>query len=264
MADENKNKKKSGLHKEISSIFGGVPLPQKPGASREGGGGPTDFAGPRPTPRGPENPHIPPGPGSYRQFREPGAGGRPAAEPVAEPAAEGPLVEMTRKLFGPRPGVSATRQKVMAVLVPLLLVVLVYLLKDVVLGPAPRPRKPIKPSAASVSKAPAEIEWPMPEPYPADLRDPMELTAEMKARIELAKAVVVPIPAGTTTAPVAPVVEELKVSGIVFSEDNPTAVIGTRIAHVGDVIAGATIVKITRNSVEFEKDGKTWTQQVEP
>jgi hypothetical protein len=58
--------------------------------------------------------------------------------------------------------------------------------------------------------------------------------------------------------------QELAVTGILFSEDDPAAVIGTRIAHVGDTIAGATIVKINLTTVEFEKDGKSWTKALEP
>ena len=56
---------------------------------------------------------------------------------------------------------------------------------------------------------------------------------------------------------------KLVVKGIVYSDDDPSAVVGNRIVHEGDEIMGARVVKINRDSVVFEMDGKEWTQQVE-
>jgi type II secretory pathway component PulC len=56
----------------------------------------------------------------------------------------------------------------------------------------------------------------------------------------------------------------LVVKGILYSEDNPSAIIDTQIVHIGDKIYGATVVKINRDSVEFEIDGKKETKSVEP
>ena len=53
------------------------------------------------------------------------------------------------------------------------------------------------------------------------------------------------------------------VKGIVFSEDNPCAVVGDRIVSVGDVVQEATVVKINSDSVEFAKGDETWVQKVE-
>ena len=57
--------------------------------------------------------------------------------------------------------------------------------------------------------------------------------------------------------------EEGLVSGIVFSEDRPAAVVGTQVLYEGDVKNGVTVVKITKEEVQFEKDGKLWTQKVQ-
>jgi hypothetical protein len=62
-----------------------------------------------------------------------------------------------------------------------------------------------------------------------------------------------------TTKPENPIVK-----GILYSADNPAAIIGTQIVHAGDKISGATVVKINKGSVEFEMDGKKWEQNVEP
>ena len=55
----------------------------------------------------------------------------------------------------------------------------------------------------------------------------------------------------------------LVVRGILFSRDNPSAVVGTEVVHEGDKVLGATIVRINKDSVEFEKNGERWSQRVE-
>jgi hypothetical protein len=54
----------------------------------------------------------------------------------------------------------------------------------------------------------------------------------------------------------------LIVNGIAYSKDRQTAMIGGQIVRKGDVIDGTRIVEIQRRKVEFEKNGKTWTQGV--
>lgn len=53
------------------------------------------------------------------------------------------------------------------------------------------------------------------------------------------------------------------VSGIVFSNDKPAAVVGTQVLNEGDVKNGVTVVKITKEEVQFEKNGRLWTQKVQ-
>ena len=54
----------------------------------------------------------------------------------------------------------------------------------------------------------------------------------------------------------------LKLTGIAYNRDRPSAVIGTAIVHEGDIISGATVVKISADGVTFEADGRTWMQKV--
>ncbi|MBN2269573.1 MAG: hypothetical protein JXN61_03110 [Sedimentisphaerales bacterium] len=267
MADKN-SKKKSGLHKEISSIFDGVPVPSDRTAAKPHTGpeqGQTGFDSPRPPVRPPQNPQIP---GSYQQLR-PGAPAQPRTTEAAGSA--GPLQQVVKKLFATTPGVSPGRQKAAVLLVPVLFLVLVFLLSrafDISLFKAKKTVPP-KPAVPAVTVSTAEIAWQKPDPYPVGLRDPMKLTDEMAARInaeaqakiDAAKQIQANI---DTTELQANGAGELSVKGILFSDDNPSAVIGTRIAHVGDIIAGATITKINKKDVEFEKDGQTWTQTIEP
>jgi hypothetical protein len=97
---------------------------------------------------------------------------------------------------------------------------------------------PVK-AAAAVSDS--KVDWQAPELYPTTLRDPMQFGSATT---------------GTET-------DRLIVKGIVYSEDNPSAVIGSQIVHKGDKISGIAIIEINENSVEFEANGKKWTQQVQ-
>ena len=54
----------------------------------------------------------------------------------------------------------------------------------------------------------------------------------------------------------------LVVKGIVYSQSNPSALVGTEILHQGDTISGAQVVKIRSDSVEFSFNGTTWRQGV--
>ena len=44
----------------------------------------------------------------------------------------------------------------------------------------------------------------------------------------------------------------LVVKGILYNEDNPSAIVNNQIVYEGDKISGAAIIKINRGSVEFE------------
>ena len=57
-------------------------------------------------------------------------------------------------------------------------------------------------------------------------------------------------------------VEAGVVSGILYSDDNPSALIGRELVHEGDSIDSVEVVRIGRSVVEFEKDGHRWSQAV--
>jgi len=54
----------------------------------------------------------------------------------------------------------------------------------------------------------------------------------------------------------------MMVTGIICSKDCPSALVGSQLVHEGDKVSGVTVVKINRESVEFEKSGIRWTQAV--
>lgn len=66
------------------------------------------------------------------------------------------------------------------------------------------------------------------------------------------------------SSPSTPVVAftDIVVNGILYSEDNAAALIGPRIVHEGDIVGGVTVIKVHKDKVEFEKNGRRWTQTV--
>jgi hypothetical protein len=52
------------------------------------------------------------------------------------------------------------------------------------------------------------------------------------------------------------------VTGIVYSQDKPAAVVGGKIVHKGDEIGKVRVVGISPDEVQFEKAGRQWTQKV--
>ena len=56
--------------------------------------------------------------------------------------------------------------------------------------------------------------------------------------------------------------KEVVVTSIVYGEQDASAVVSDRIVHEGDMIDGYNVVKIHRDKVEFEKDGESYTKQV--
>ena len=89
-------------------------------------------------------------------------------------------------------------------------------------------------------------QWQTPQPLPAQLRDPMSPQASRSDQ-------------GSNTGGDG----QMIVKGIVFSKNNPSAIIDNRIVQEGETLDGVKIIKINKDSVEFEMDKKRWIQQVE-
>lgn len=59
-----------------------------------------------------------------------------------------------------------------------------------------------------------------------------------------------------------PANKEVVIASIVYSQQNASALVSNRIVYEGDIVDGYKVVKIHRDKVEFEKDGKSYTKQV--
>ena len=247
-------KRRAGLHKEISSIFDGVPIRRDNGAP-EPAGAPApehlDYEG------GPEHDKGrlgPPAPSNLTPTKPKPEQSSPKATPAKQTKAAAVVItpspagwqktldKIKDRLFALKPDVNAARQKIMAILVPVLSIILIFTFIQVLKTPSRGTNRPqiVEPSNA-VAASNNKIDWQIPAPYPTELRDPMQFGLTAAAQ------------GGTG---------RLIVKGIVYSEDNSSAIIGAQIVHEGEKVFGATIVNINKDSVEFEMDGKRWTQKV--
>ena len=216
------------------------PLASEPSASKSPVSEPLAQKPPAPSNVTPAKPKTQPPPQS--QPKE-----TPAKQPKADKTAgqaqwQRKLEQVKSKLFTPQEGGSATKQKVMVIAMPVLFIILIFVFIKLFSAPSRKITGPVnagqtKAVAGPVSKA----DWHAPKPYPATLRDPMQF-GSAKGQIG---------------------VGQLIVKGIVYSEDNPTAVIGDQVVHQGDKISDVVITKINENNVEFEANGKKWMQNVQ-
>jgi len=288
-------KDKAGLHKEISSIFQGVPIPQTDGG-QEPSGTPaperscTEPKPPTPEPQKPCDAPVPertdytkpkqpaltpdfgdlsrvepqkpnaPKPCQAMQSLPESIGARqPKADidDIEKNVSQKPATvkissqtfrqQITNKLFTPKPGVSATRQKAMVVMMPLLFIVLIFMFRGVFGTGVRKTEAFAEDNTSSVTTADdlnTEIDWEIPATYPTTLRDPMRLGPAATAQTETKTLV------------------KLIIKGILYTEDNPSVVIGDQIVHEGEEIRGVTVLKISKDSVEFEMNGRRWTQKV--
>jgi hypothetical protein len=53
------------------------------------------------------------------------------------------------------------------------------------------------------------------------------------------------------------------VTGIMYNQENPCAIVYGEVVHEGDTIRGYKVVEIRREEVEFEKDGETLAKRVD-
>ncbi len=252
-------KYRAGLHKEITAIFDGVPLPKNKAGQQKPDTPLANYRG-----YAPPEPPAPVAQADQVPKRQQPTEAREKPEPVKQPKAADTVRKTTRqipwqqswervwgqiknKLFAPKPGVNTTRQITMVILVPLLFIVLIFAFTKTMKGPS---RKTPNPVISGTSETIAgsrndEIDWEIPEIYPTTLRDPMRVISATAVQQDAGQA------------------SELIIKGIVYSEDDSSVVIGSQIVSEGEKISGVTVVRINKDSVEFEMNGKRWTQKVQ-
>ncbi len=242
-------KHKSGLHKEISSIFSGVPLPTNNADERT-----VMNAEATDKTEGhiPPMPSVSPKPLQMSQ-QEPAEAVVKAKEKIVPAHKQVQLSGFRKslnqfwqmvklKLLTPPEGVSPAKHMTILISMPMLLLVVVFVFGRLLLNSGVKGNKAQDDDTEFAVAPRAEIQWQRPEVYPVGLRDPMKR--------------------GSTQVSTTVEATDVLVRGIVWSDDNPAAIIGTEIVYQGQTVHDVTVVKITRDSVEFERDGKKWTQKV--
>jgi len=336
MSEQKSNK--AGLHREISSIFKGVPIPQKDDGQKPSGYAQsprTDDSEPKPPATEPQKPdaqdacQVTPSSPNASKPEQPeadvddteknissakgiplwktqhaeqpcgkavpqGAGyAKPKPKkpdaPKASPAAqslpkststqqpkgridetkkdisksgavvkirEDSILERIKNKLSPptsRAGAGDSRQKTMVLVIPVLFVILLFLAyRGGVFGKRARPVQANGAdtlSSVDTTDSGDGIDWEIPAPLPSTLRNPM-----LRDPVENTQ---------TETETEIRTLPTLVVKGIMYSEDSRSAVIGNQIVHEGERIRGATVVRISKDNVEFEMNGKKWTQAVQ-
>jgi hypothetical protein len=261
-------KQRSGLHKQVSHIFDGVPVPDSQNKD--------NIRRDKPRPEVPKPPDYASSgsspndkPSSFNNANTAVAEQKPQLKMNKEPDpapispetykpdldqspksgfSESVFVVQVKKWFvekvlTPKPGVNPQKHKMMLILTPFLAVAFVVMIYNA-LSTGPKSTFKAPDTNNIEAKLSKHIEWQLPDVYPSDLRDPM-----VAGKVQYTQV--------TESNP-----GELVVKGVVIS-DNPSAVIGDSIVHEGDTIMDAKVIKINNDSVEFEADGKTWTQKVQ-
>ena len=238
---------RSGLQKQVSAIFDGVPIPENTNIQQVDNTQQSEAANCL------SPSHLT---ATIKPQQSVESAPKPAQpkEPKARISSKSPIQKSLEqiwgqihdRLFAPRPGVNSTKQKAMAIFVPILFIVFIIMISRLF---STSPRKcAATPQAAATHAAISNVftnnsVWKAPEPWPATSRDPMQAGSSPVSE------------SGITNRPV--------IKGIVYSDDNPSAIIGSKIAHQGEKVSGATVVKINKDSVEFEMNGEKWIQEIQ-
>ena len=233
-------KRKAGLHKRVSSIFEDLNVADQTGTAHQADAGADAGAALS----------------VEHHDRQPPSAGRSLQpqscqieEPIAEPVAEEATKVRKVRVVRPRPGkpkVKATRRQihVAAGVIILLLMTLAVMGGRTWFAAPAEPEGNTAGQASAFAENVAAIDWQMPRRLPEPIRDVMSYEHNL-----------------TISRPGQ--LQEIVVRGILYSDDQPSAIIGTQIVQVGNEIMGARIIGITRHAVEFEKEGRKWTQNVE-
>ena len=243
-------KRKTGLHRKVSSIFNGISVPKSENA---GSGESTDSRT---------------GPAKGREYLEEQTDFMPKVAPVGPKQAVPRPAKAPKSAgggqtgfdpFGPIPIVSEKRRRVMIVSMVGLFIVLILVLTLTFSRnlASKKAADASKQAAAAATVTPTDvdtqIDWEIPPEYPERLRDPMESTwihdpatgkwTEEAVVIESADDQQNLIDVG------------IALRSILWAESGRSIVIADEILYEGDTIFGVTIRKINKDSVEFEKDG---------
>lgn len=272
---DQQDKRSPGLHKEVSTIFDGVPLPNGEKASSaspsdqqlRGVGSPTAaqaIAGISTRP--PVTPAAPKAPAFSRPF------GPERARGVVKPITRRTdfLNRLLAKVVASDLDESvARRQKLMALLIPVLAVILVLVFVKM-LGVPARTDAGVKRKAQQAGETEPEatskkdVDWELPEVIPQTVRDPMKSDALEPTEVAIGDSPeTAEVPAAANMDKEwAEKLKNLQLTGILYSKDRPAAIVDTRIVHEGDTVLGAKVVRINPDSIELELDGRKWTQQL--
>lgn len=173
---------------------------------------------------------------------------------------------------------STLSAKLTAALASILLVLLILVFVNDYFAPVAAtktdpPQPPALVAGALMQAAPETLNTHLPEspavtmlpaPQIRESQPEDEISASVVNEVTLQESVAIEVKAAEPQdAEPANKPEVVAVKGILYSRDNPSAIVGDRIVHVGDLVLDATVVAITRDRVVFEKPGQKWDRRVQ-
>jgi hypothetical protein len=179
----------------------------------------------------------------------PAAGSVPSTTAESSPPKSKPKPAL--RSLRPKERSGSGRQKLMMALIPVLAILMVFVLKHplgahaTVIAAGAQQNETTQAAVTDV-----QIAWEIPSVYEASGRDPMQTTPAPAVAVE---------GAGATDQRTEPPVD-LVVTGILHSDDRPAAIVDTQVVHEGQQISGATVEKIEKDGVQFERNGRRWKQ----
>jgi len=244
-------KRKPGLHKKVSSIFDGSQIPKA--GSDISGSPPGQHGGQRQPP------------GSASPAGTDKLGGRIVEKPVSQKKTIPQREKKEFKLSAPIQGVNDAKTKIKLALIPVLIIILILVLRST-LSTKPAGEK----SSAEQSRlsetaqtgdktSGSDIDWQIPKTYPSSLPDPMVSGRKKYHPDDDSGSQLVDELSGEERDDFEGDENEFEVKSILYSEFSGSVVIGEQILYEGDMVSGAVIKKINKDSVEFEKNGKKFT-----
>ena len=263
-------KKKAGLHKKVSSIFEGVPIPgQKvPMEEKTPGSGKSPTKDREPAVSQSRQILREPVPDTKQQEKKPPKH-VPAKTAEKPPAAFG---RKEYKLTAPFAGAGGTKEKIKLAMLPILSIILVMVLisafnkgsgSSKTSATSTKDSKNVQKTEDTDGMFETEttvnpnvtITWKPPDKYPNELRDPMVISGSNGS---LTKAMTMKngVPIG---GPGSVEYVNIVIRSILYSADGRSVIIGDEILSEGDTVSGALIKKINKDDVEFEKNGKKFS-----
>ncbi len=243
---------KPGLHKKVSSIFDGVPLQAQ-------GRGNNEAEKQEPLVEQSQE-QTTPGQKQQTKVQEPV---KKLYKDIAEKPYEtfdefdnslkGRCLRLYQSLKGKflpsEPGANHARQIASIILIPALSIVLIFVLVRVLGSNSAGKRRTTKVAASSsTTKNSRAIDWKLPQPYSAQIRDPMKRGASTSQWSASSN--------NTGSNAWLSNDGQIVLSGIVHGKDKANAIVGMQIVREGDKLGDVMVVKINKSSVEFERNGQ--------
>jgi len=255
-------KRKAGLHRKISSIFDGVPVPGSDKSGQQG----------LPVQEQKSQQSISAPPELQRDVKPPEKDKlRPKPVEQAKPKPKSKRRKRKRyKFSAPIPGINEQNEKKKIMIMMILLVLLTFILVRTFL-PMLSKKEETKSEAEEIMakalrhKIDTTIAWKVPELYPATVRDPMR-TGRFRdpGTGEWIDKIIGPEKTGDIKKPqndaeTAGFYGKIVIQSILYSRQGRSIVIGNKILYEGNAVEGATIIKINRDSVIFSIGGQQFT-----